>query len=345
MKNLFILALFLITLTACQTDRQEGATTGKQQTDTLTLAFDWSPNVLHAGILIAQEKGWYDSAGLHLDWFTPEVDSYQKKPIKRVQDGEADLGIGPSEHIFHYSALHQGAPKIQAIGTILQEDMSAFITKSSSGIDRPKKLDGKTYAGYRTPLEEAILSSMIRNDGGEGNFDMITPPRLSVWETFLADSAEVAWVFLNWEAAELKDQGKEYYAFKPQEYGVPYGYSSVFFAPKDPTEKQERMYSEFLQATKKGYRWAAEHPEQTAEILMQAIDHPNFVDTSFLQTAMQVIAPAFTGAHGWGHMKAAKFVAFTNWMAENELLRWHDGGKATRQDVEVEALFTNAYLN
>jgi NitT/TauT family transport system substrate-binding protein len=299
---------------------------------------------LHAGILIAQEKGWYDSVGLHFHWFTTEIDSYQQKPIWRVQDGEADLAIGPSEHIYHYSALHKGAPKIRAIGTILQEDMSAFITKASSGIDRPKKLDGQTYVGYNTPMEQEILTTMIENDGGEGNFDMITPPRLSVWNAFLADSGEVAWVFLNWEAAKLKDRGVDYYAFKPQEYGVPYGYSSVFFAPENPTQMQERMYRKFLQASAKGYRWVAQHPKQSADILLKTIDHPNFSDTSFVHTAMRMIAPAFTGAHGWGQMKSAKFEAFTNWMAKNNLLHWHEGGQATRKDVKVETLYTNRFL-
>lgn len=36
----------------------------------------------------------------------------------------------------------------QAVAALLQTDTSAVVTLKSSGIDRPSKLDGKTYASY-----------------------------------------------------------------------------------------------------------------------------------------------------------------------------------------------------
>jgi ABC-type nitrate/sulfonate/bicarbonate transport system substrate-binding protein len=39
-------------------------------------------------------------------------------------------------------------PKIVAVAALLQSNQSAIVTLQSSGIDRPAKLDGKTYASY-----------------------------------------------------------------------------------------------------------------------------------------------------------------------------------------------------
>lgn len=36
----------------------------------------------------------------------------------------------------------------QAVASVLHTDMSAIVTLKSSGIDRPKQLDGRKYASY-----------------------------------------------------------------------------------------------------------------------------------------------------------------------------------------------------
>ena len=37
---------------------------------------------------------------------------------------------------------------VQAVAALLQTDTSAIVTLASSGLDRPKKLDGKVYGSY-----------------------------------------------------------------------------------------------------------------------------------------------------------------------------------------------------
>ncbi len=42
---------------------------------------------------------------------------------------------------------------MQAVAALLQEDTSAIVTLKSSGIDRPKDLEGKRYASYGARFE------------------------------------------------------------------------------------------------------------------------------------------------------------------------------------------------
>ena len=337
MRYLICLTLLMTLFARCSSPEQHTATATDAPADTLVLALDWSPNVLHAGILYADTKGWFDSAGVHLKWYSTEIDNYTKKPILRVMDGEADLAIGPTEHILHYATDSTSQVSVQAIGTLLQRDQSVFAVKESTGISRPADLSGQTYVGYHTPMEEAILSTMIKTDGGAPSFDMIHPPRLDVWDAFLADSGDIVWIFTHWEGQLAKADGVALNWFYPSEYGVPYGYSSVVFAPSEPTAQQAAMYPTFWKVAAKGYRAVQADLPGAATWLCEHIDHPNFEDPTFIEQALADIAPAYFPEQGtFGYMQEENFSRYLDWMIDVELLD---------QAPIPESLYTNTYLN
>lgn len=313
--------LLLLAVTACQPSSQGNAQAGAQTADTLRICLDWSPNVLHAGIFYALEKGWYQDTGLVITYITPEIDDYVKKPIWRLQDEEVDLSIGPSEHQLHYSALQDTAPRVKAVATMLQQGTSCFVTKQSQQLDRPATLDGHTYVGYHTPLEREILQAMSRYDGGQGRFDMVNPPRLDVWEAFLADSGQSCWIFRHWEGVAAETLDVQLHHFYPADYGVPYGYSSLVYARAEADSAQRAQYDRFLAITARGYRAVAKAPAAAAKMLCQAIDHPNFTDTAFITRALELIVPAYLDEQGqWGGMEAERFRAWDAWLAERGLI-------------------------
>jgi len=307
--------------------------------DTLTLALDWRPNVLHSGIFLAQARGFYQEQNIHLEWFTPEVDGYTVKPLKKVLQGKADLSVGPSEHLFHYAVDSSGL-KAQAVATLLQKDMSAFVAKAESGIDSPSDISGKTYLGYDTPLENEVLAGMISNDGGEPEFETELPGRLELWEAFKAGKGDVAWVFLHWEAALARHEGEALNSFVPNDYGVPYGYSSVVMAPTDMDSSKQELVRRFLEATKRGYRAMKNEPAAALGEVMAFVDHPNFSDSSFIAEAQATITPAYFSKNGdWGRMEAEKWRNYLQWMKENELLEYD-----RIEGIEPGKFFTNKFL-
>lgn len=337
MKLHLLLILPIVFFVQCTTGEKDMPTSTSDHSDTLVLALDWSPNVLHAGILYADTKGWFDSAGVHLEWYSTEIDNYAKKPILRVMDGEADLAIGPTEHILYYATDSQGQVHVQAIGTLLQSDQSVFAAKKSSGISRPADFSGRTYVGYHTPMEEAILATMIETDGGMPNFEMIHPPRLDVWDAFLADSGDIVWIFTHWEGQLAAAEGVELEWFYPSEYGVPYGYSSVVFAPAGPTERQAKLFPLFWEVTGRGYQAVNADLAGSAIWLCDRIDHANYSDPAFIERALADIAPAYFPENApFGHMKSESFERYQGWMMDNHLLK---------NAPDRDALFTNNFLH
>ena len=338
MKRNKLFLLFAIAMAACgQTEKAQVENAGDDTSmDSLRLALDWSPNVLHAPIFWAEMNGSFSEAGLHVDYFTPEVDDYTKKPIQRLLDREADLCIGPSEHLFFYS---KDGARGKAVATILQEDRSCFVTRPE--IESPKELSGKTYLGYKTPLEEEVLKGMIQNDGGEPVFDMKTPGRLDVWEAFLNGEGETAWVFSHWEAAMAEHRGVGLNKFYPNDYGVPYGYSSVIMAREEITPEEEEKFRVFLSVLNQSISELLNQPDSTvARKLCEHIDHPNFENPEFIEIAWSYIKSAFTGTGQgtWGEMSSQKWEDWLAWIREKDL--------SGKKPVEGEAayFYTNALL-
>lgn len=288
---------------------------------TLTLALDWTPNVLHAGILWAEAKNLYAQAGLSFSYISTEIDNYARKPIDRLQDSEADLAIGPTEHLFFYNAAGH-KPHIQAVATIMQPNMSAFVARQSN-VARPRELNEQTYLCYNTPLEKEIISEVIKGDGGKGHIKAVSAPRLDVWQSFIDKAAATTWVFIPWEVQLAKQANVALSVFKPNDYGVPYGYSTLFFAKKELSEDKQKAIKLFLKITDEGYRQAAHHPKETAKLLSQKVQHRNFGNPELIHDGVLSIAPALLNTEGnWGEMEHQRFEKYAQWLSEKQLV--HD---------------------
>lgn len=44
-----------------------------QELDVFTVPLDWYPNANHAGLFLAQERGYYEKEGLQPEFYTPQI--------------------------------------------------------------------------------------------------------------------------------------------------------------------------------------------------------------------------------------------------------------------------------
>ncbi|MFN7118203.1 MAG: ABC transporter substrate-binding protein, partial [Saprospiraceae bacterium] len=182
----------------------------------IRLALDWTPNTIHTGFYVAAQKGWYENVGLELVFSSPDEDNYTLSPARKVAEGLADLAIAPSESVISFQTKENSVPLL-AIAAVLAKDASAIVTLQQSGIERPAQLDSKTYASYNARFEDHIVRQMVINDGGTGDFNLIYPERLGIWNTLLSGAADATWIFLPWEGVEARLKGVELNAFQLSE--------------------------------------------------------------------------------------------------------------------------------
>ena len=311
----------------------------------LKVALDWTPNVIHAGMYLAQIDNLWGDSDLEVEYISVEIDNYQKKTTQRLVEGEVHIALSPSEHLLDYRLLQKEEYPIKAIATVMQQETSAFVTLPDSGITRPAQLDGKTYGGYKTQLERELLTYLIQQDGGKGDIDLVTPPRLEVFEAFLQQQFDTAWVFMPWEGVIAERRGKKLNAFHLHDYQIPYGYSPILMVREETIENASETLQVFLAGVARGYQQAANEPEATAQKLVENVDHPSFEDIDFITQAMQAIAPSFLNEQQrWGAMKPERWDAYVQWLSKHELLHRYDGSPLSAEQINIASLYTNEML-
>jgi NitT/TauT family transport system substrate-binding protein len=311
---------------------------------TLTLALDWTPNTNHLGFFVAQARGWYDDHDLSVDLVSPASDGYAKTPAKRVATGEADLGIAPSESVVSYGT-HPDYDDLVAVAAVVQRDTSAIATLANSAIDRPRDLDGATYASYGARFEDDIVAELIRNDGGDGEFETVEPEMLSVPDVLLDGEADATWVFMPWEGLLAERAGTSLQGFDLDEYDVPYGYTPLVLGHPERLAERRAATRAFLAATARGYRAAVEDPVAAADELATTAEGPHLDDREFLRASAERLADAvLTDDGAWGRMAHERWADFVEWLLDREVLESVDGEPLNPGALDVDALYTETYL-
>ena len=310
----------------------------------IDLALDWTPNTNHTGFYVAREKGYYAEEGVEVAIRSPADDAYETTPANRVATGEATLAIGPSESVISYHT-HPEYPSLTAVAAVCQTDRSAIVTLADDSIDRPAQLDGRRYASYDARFEDDIVRQLIRNDGGDGDVEIVTPPKLGIWDTVLDGDADATWVFMPWEGLLAERDGVDLTPFYLDEYDIPYGYTPVLLARPDTIADDAERLEGFLTASARGYRFAAENLAEAATILREAATGMDADDPDFLERSQHELAEAYLTADGeWGRMTTARWDRFVTWLADRGILTGVDGTPIPAEDLPAEELYTNERL-
>lgn len=299
----------------------------------LHLALDWTPNINHIGFFVAQAQGFYAAEGIEVHISDPSADNYSLTPAKKVELGEANFALCPTESLISYQTKKDPFP-LKAIAAILQEDLSAIVVRKDSQIRSPKDLEGKTYASYQARYEDDIVRQMIRNEGGKGDLQVIYPEKLGIWNTVLSGKYEATWIFMNWEGVQVKSLGEELRAFKLADYQIPYSYSPVLACNGNQIKDKKDAYRRFLKGSAAGFRFSQEQPEKAIQILQDLLPaHDQNID---LREALQLTAPHFSKGKIWGYLDEERVREFLSWLRKNKL---------EHSELEVKSLVSNELLD
>ncbi|HEY4386184.1 MAG TPA: ABC transporter substrate-binding protein, partial [Ktedonobacteraceae bacterium] len=277
------------------------SSSGTQKLTTLKLALDWTPNTNHTGIFVAQEEGWYRQQGINL-----QILPYSSNvtPDTMVSLGQADVGISSTESVVADAAVGQ---PVVSIAAILQHNTSALVTLASSGLTRPRDLDGKTYGGFGAPYESAVVSQIIKADGGKGNFKNVTLD-VDAMDALKAKRIDFVWVFMGVEGVQAQMDNVKLNVFPVTQYGIPDYYTPTIITGPTQIKNESPLLHKFMQATARGYEYARSNPKEAAQLLMNSKDVPK---GTFPNPAFVIASQQYNSAHyadpgrKWGLQDAA----------------------------------------
>ena len=319
-----LLAVCLLVLALCGAALAENAP--------ITFVLDWTPNTNHTGVYTAIAKGYFDEAGLDVTVVQPPDDGAEVL----VASGQAQFGVSFQDTMA--DALSGDTPlPITAVAAVIQHNTSGIVSRKGEGMDRPKGMEGHSYATWEWPVEQATVRQVVEADGGDFSKVTLIPSTVTDEVSALeSKSVDSIWIFYGWAGVACEQAGLDidYFAFADIDPVFDY-YTPVIIGSDSFLAEQPEAAKAFVEAMAKGYTYAAEHPQEAADILMEAV--PELKDSKDLIYASQeyLSAAYIADAERWGVMDPARWEAFYSWLNEYGLV---EGA------LDPAAGFTNDFL-
>lgn len=330
-KKLTALAAALIFTTAILsgcTQKKEEAQQPKALKK-ITVLLDWVPNTNHTGLYVAKDKGYFKEEGLDVNIVQPSSGG----TAALVAAGKGDFGISYQEEVT-YSRTAKDQVPVKAIAAIIQHNTSGFASPASKNIKSPKDFEGKTYGGWGSPSESAILKAIMEKDGADFSKLKIVDAGSEDFFAATKGSIDFEWIYSGWDAvqAKLKNIPINFIELKKLNSDLDY-YTPVIIASDAYLKANPEVAKKFLAAVTKGYQYSMTSPEDAAAILVKnapETDKALAVESQkYLATQYQADAPR------WGEMKASTWDNYTKFLFTRGLIP---------KDMKASEAFTNEYL-
>lgn len=332
-KSIFILIAVLLVLTACskKQDGNAGQNTGdsnKKPLTDVTLVLNWSPNTNHTGLYAARDLGYYAEEGLNVDIILPGASG----PNTIVGSGQVPFGVSFQEGVT--DARVEGVPVV-SIAAVIQHNTSVFASPVSKNIKSPKDFEGKKYGGFGAAAEPAILESLMKEDGG-ANVDKVEIFNVGEADFFTSvqRDTDFSWIYYGWTGIEAELRGVELDTIYLTDYSKKLDYYTPVIITNEKTMKEQpELVKAFMAATAKGYQYAIDHPEESAQILLKAVPE---LDKDLVIASQKWLSPRYQDdAAQWGLQKQEVWENYASWLKEYNLLD---------KEFDAAAAFTNEFL-
>ncbi len=289
---------------------------------------DYLPNTNHTGLYVALSKGYYAEQGLDVEIVQPS----EGTTATLIATGQGQFGISYQEDVTYARTAAEPLP-IKAIAAVIQHNTSGFASYAPKNIQTPKDFEGRTYVGWGSPAEEAVIKAVMEKAGAD--FSKLTIATADdAGFAAMQDKVDLTWIYYGWTGieAEMQDFPLNYIELRQLDQRLDY-YTPVIIASEQLLNDDPELARKFLAATSKGYADAIADPTVTADILAEAA--PEY-DADFLRRSQTYLSPKYMeDAARWGEMKPEVWDAYTDFMLENNLIP---------KDMPAQEAFTNEFL-
>lgn len=233
---------------------------------------DWYPNAFHAFLYTAQEKGYFEEAGLKVNIIAPAGYS---DGLTFPAAGRAKIGLYYMNDVV--TAYADEGMGIEIIGAATQQSLNVVCALKESGIASPADFKGKTIGYSGSPSLKAKIISMIASVGLKEEDVTLIDVGFDIVTALTTGTVDVvAGGMINSEVIEMQDKGYELNYWTWSEYGVPQEYNTVFVANKADFGSNPEIYNKFIEACKKGFADVKADPDAAMAIIMSHEDATNY---------------------------------------------------------------------
>lgn len=234
----------------------------------------WTAQAQFAGYYVAQEKGFYKEAGLDVEIVHPSV---TEPAIRRVQNNTSHattLQLAQALDIMDY-----GTPLVN----ILQTSMNNALVIVSGKNTSPLQLKGKKVGIWNAGFGQIAICMSMK----EGlNYEWI--PFANSINLLLSGAIDATLAMSYNEYYQLLQAGltltdKNVYRFSEHHYNIQ---EDGVYMTRSYYESHRDEARRFADASKKGWEWAAAHPDETLDIVMRYVKQNRIGTNRVIQKLM-----------------------------------------------------------
>jgi NitT/TauT family transport system substrate-binding protein/putative hydroxymethylpyrimidine transport system substrate-binding protein len=255
----------------------------------VTLALDFQPNPVHAGIYAAEGER-----------LRVRVPGSSTDSLKLLASGRADMAV---VDIHDLGLARERGEDIVGVGALVQRPLAAVI--AGPGIRRPRQLEGRRVGVTGLPSDNAVLRAVVEGDGGDYSRVKRTTIGFSAVPSLIAGRVDAVVAFWNAEGVALRRRGIETREFRVDDFGAP-PYPELVLAV-ERADLGPRIDGA-LDRLAAGTRVALADPDAAIEELVEV----SGADEPLVRAQFEAVAPALrppirldrAALEGWGRFDA-----------------------------------------
>ncbi|SFC72392.1 putative hydroxymethylpyrimidine transport system substrate-binding protein [Bacillus sp. OV322] len=319
MKKLCILflVLTLTLMSGCSDDNQAGKKQSNNHLQKVSLMLDWYPNAVHSFLYAAKEKGYFKEQGLDVDIKMP---ADTNDPLRLVAAGKMDLAISYQPEVIIARSQHI---QVKSIGAIVRHPLNTLLVPAGGKVKSPRDLEGKLVGYPSIPLDEAIVHTMVKNDGGnpqkvkmaDVGYDLI--PALAAKKT-----DGLIGGYVNHEKLLLEKEGHNVRSFNPSDYGVPDYYELVLVASDKGLKERTGVYKKFMSAINKGQEFVQKNPDKGLSILLKHEEKTSPLEKDIETKSLNILLPLMDAKkRPFGYQEPSSWDRVAKWLHDSKVIK------------------------
>lgn len=244
------------------------------QDETIVFTPQWTAQAQFAGYYVAEAKGFYREAGVKVKIEHPSATQPAMSRLRKNECQATTLQLCQAMEI-----IDDGIPLVN----ILQTSMNnAMVIVSARGVD-PLTQKGAKVGVWSVGFGQLAICMSIKD---HLNYEWIRFAQNI--NLFLAGALDATLAMSYNEYYQLVQAGieltdKSVYRFRDHGYNVQ---EDGVYITRDYYEKHRDQAKKFAEASRKGWEWAAEHPEEALDIVMQYVDAAHIATNRVMQRLM-----------------------------------------------------------
>ena len=234
--------------------------------------------------------------------------------INLLVSGRAEFAI---LDIHDLALARERGRDVVAVMAIVQRPLAAVLAQPS--VRRPRDLAGRRAGVTGLPSDDAVLSSVVRGDGGDPRAVRRVAIGFQAVSALLSRRVDAATAFWNAEGVAVRARRPGIREFRVDEFGAPAYPELVLCVARATLDEHRSLVRATAAALRRGYREALLDPESAVGAL---VDRVPTLKRATVERELDAVAPAFTaGAERFGALAPARLRAWARWEARFGITR------------------------